>query len=304
MAGEALVDLAATGPGTLRVTPGGSPYNVAIGLGRLGVPTAYLGPRSTDGFGATLTDGLRDAAVDLSASAEVDAPTTLAVVHLDAVGGASYSFYLEGTSAASMRADDVPALPDGAGLHVSFGAIGATTGATGAALSSLLRAQRGRRLVSLDPNLRPSAVGDVTRYCAHLDDLVAACDLVKASDEDLAVLGDVDEVASRWSRSGPAVVVVTRGPDGASAFVDGDRLDVPGRTVEVVDTVGAGDACTAGLLWALTERGVDTRATLDVLAADRSALREVVAAGILVAALTCTRPGADPPRREELPPDP
>lgn len=304
VAGEALIDLAATDHGMLRATPGGSPYNVAIGLGRLGVPTAYLGPRSRDGFGATLTAGLHDAGVDLSVSAEVDAPTTLAVVHLDDAGRASYGFYLDGTSAASMGPDDVPTLPDGAGLHVSFGAIGGTTGATGAALSSLLHAERGRRLVSLDPNLRPSAVGDVTTYRAHLDDLAAACDLVKASDEDLAALGDVDEVASRWSRSGPAVVVVTRGPDGASTYVDGHRLDVPGRTIEVIDTVGAGDACTAGVLWALTERGVDRREALDALVAEPAALRDVVATGILVAALTCARPGADPPRRHELPAEP
>lgn len=301
VAGESLVDLAVEADGRLRPTPGGSPYNVAIGLGRLEVPTGYLGPRSTDGFGVELTDRLVEAEVDLALAAEVDAPTTLAVVHLDAQGRASYGFYLEGTAAASLRSTDLPGLPAGAGLHVSFGAIGVRSAPSGSALVALVRRESGRRLVSLDPNLRPTAVGDdVGAYAAALDDLVTSCDVVKASDEDLAVLGDPEEVAARWAASGPALVVITRGPDGATALTATGRHEVPGRHVEVIDTVGAGDAFTAGLLAALHDAGATDRESLVSLAASPGALGTALDTAVAVAAITCTRPGSDPPTRAEL----
>lgn len=301
VAGEALVDLASTDAGQLRPTPGGSPYNAAIGLGRLEVPTGYLGALSSDAFGRWLTAGLHEAGVDLSRATEVAAPTTLAVVHLDPTGRANYGFYLEGTAAGTLHADALPALPPGTGLHVSFGAIGASWEPTGTALAALLQREAGQRLVSLDPNLRPPALGDdPAAYRRRLEQLVRSCDLVRASDEDLAALGDVDEVARRWARLGPALVVVTRGADGVSAYVGQRRLDVEGRRVAVTDTVGAGDAFTAGLLWSLHRAAVDDRAGLTALAGDGDRLRAALADGIEVAAATCARAGADPPRLDEL----
>lgn len=299
-AGEALVDLAPRGE-VLLPLPGGSPYNVAVGLARLGTVTSFLGRLSTDGFGSRLRSRLQAEGVALGPVIVTDDPTTLAVVHLDDQGRASYAFYLDGTSAAGLR-PPLPALPVGAALHLSLGAIGLQHPA-GEVLSDLFHAVRGGRVVSLDPNVRPSAIGDPRDYADRMDDLVATCDLVKVSDEDLAELypgrSPVDSAAA-WAASGPAAVVVTRGAGGAVALTaGGDHLDVPGEPVEVADTVGAGDAFTAGMLAWLDARGhLDDRVQLDGLSSEE--LRTALRYAVRVAAITCTRAGADPPHHDEV----
>lgn len=305
VAGEALVDLAPR-DGLLLPLPGGSPYNVAVGLGRLGSRTHYLGGLSTDAFGTRMAQRLHAEAVDLELSPRLEAPTTLAVVHLDDAGRASYGFYLEGTAAAALTGDDLPALPDGACLHVSLGAIGVGHEPTGRTLRQLLTDAHGQRLTSLDPNVRPvvfAQAGGVGAYAALMTELVADIDLVKVSDEDLMALHpDADDalmVATDWAASGPALVVVTRGPHGAVAVRrDGRTVEVPGERVEVVDTVGAGDAFTAGLLgW------LDAAALLDrdrLRAADDATITAALGYARRVAALTCTRAGADPPSPEQV----
>lgn len=300
VAGEALVDLIPSGDSLLRPTAAGSPLNVAVGLGRLGVAAAFVGTVSTDRFGDVLATRLDDAGVALDLVTPVDAPTTLAVVHLDDEGRASYGFYLTGTSAAALRTEVLPTLPDGAALHVSFGAIGPTHRPAGEALLDLLHREAGRRLVSLDPNVRPAALDAPT--VDRLERAVAVCDVVKASEEDLALLHPdtaPEAVAARWADSGPALVVVTRGPDGAVAFGPSGRLEVPGRQVDVVDTVGAGDAFTSGLLAGAARLGLLDGAALRT--AETDALQEVLEHAVRVSALTCTRPGADPPTAAELP---
>jgi fructokinase len=301
VAGEALIDLAPR-DGLLVPLPGGSPYNVAVGLGRLGTPTAFLGHRSTDGFGRLLASRLEAAGVALDATSLTDDPTTLAVVHLDDQGRASYGFYLDGTSAAGLRDHELPDLDDAVAVHLSLGAITFDTRPAGAAFATLVRREAGRRTVSLDPNVRPSVIDDLGGYAQRLEAVVARCDLVKVSDEDLTLLHPGEaahEVARRWVRSGPAVVVVTRGPDGALGLTaEGDEVDVAGEPVDVVDTVGAGDAFTSGLLDALAQRGRLERDVLRDLGVGD--LQAAIEAAVHVAAITCTRPGADPPRRDEL----
>jgi fructokinase len=300
-AGEALIDLAPRGDQLLPL-PGGSPYNVAVGLARLGTAASYLGQLSTDGFGDRLKGRLTAEGVGLTTAAATSEPTTLAVVHLDAEARASYAFYLDGTSAASLPSP-LPPLPADATLHVSLGAIGLEHPA-GRGLADLLRASAGERVRTFDPNVRPSAITDQARYAGQMDDLVATCDLVKVSDEDLATLYPDDDplrTAERWARSGPAAVVVTRGPEGAVAFTDaGHHLDVPGIDVEVVDTVGAGDAFTSGLLAWLDRRGCLVARTDLAAACAGDDLRGAVAYAVRVAALTCTRPGGDPPTHGEV----
>jgi fructokinase len=301
VAGEALVDLVPDGA-LLRPSPAGSPVNVAVGLGRLSVPTAYAGTLSVDGFGEALAARLTEATVDLSLVAPVAVPTTLAVVHLDAEGRASYGFYLEATSAAALDRGSLPTLPDGAALHVSFGAIGPTHDPAGVSLVELLRAEAGRRVLSLDPNVRPSAIGDHAATVARYEDAVTVCDVVKVSDEDLVLLYPEEEplaVGRRWAAGGPALVVVTRGPDGAVAFAGEHHLEVPGLDVEVVDTVGAGDAFTSGLLARLDADGLLRRPALR--SAPPSALQPALEHAVRVAAATCTRAGADPPSAADLP---
>jgi fructokinase len=306
VAGEALVDLAPR-DGLLLPLPGGSPYNVAVGLGRLGSTTHYLGGLSRDAFGALMSERLTADAVALDLAPVVDAPTTLAVVHLDDQGRASYGFYLDGTAAAGLEDAMLPELPEGAALHVSLGAIGLGHVPTGRTLTTLLEDAHRDRLTSLDPNVRPSVfdrVGGVEAYATLLDGLVAGhLDLVKVSDEDLILLhpeaDDPLDVARAWARSGPALVVVTRGPDGAVAVRDGHPdIGVAGLHVEVVDTVGAGDAFTSGLLAWLDQHGRLTRAGLDSLPDEE--LTAALHQAVEVAAVTCTRAGSDPPRADEL----
>ena len=301
VAGEALIDLAPR-DGLLLPLPGGSPYNVAVGLGRLGTPTTFLGHRSTDGFGRLLASRLEAAGVSLDATTVTDEPTTLAVVHLDDQGRASYGFYLDGTSAAGLRVEELPDLGDAIAVHLSLGAITLDTRPAGDAFAALVSREAGRRTISLDPNVRPSVIADLAAYAARLEAVVARCDLVKVSDEDLALLHPDEpavEVARRWVRSGPAAVVVTRGSDGAfGVTAEGDEVDVAGEDVEVVDTVGAGDAFTSGLLDALRRRGRLERDGLRDLGIGD--LRDAVEAAVHVAAVTCTRPGSDPPSRAEI----
>ena len=302
VAGEALVDLAPRGEQLLPL-PGGSPYNVAVGLARLESEVAYLGGLSNDGFGQIMADRLRAEGADLALVAWTDAPTTLAVVHLDDDGRASYGFYLDGTAAASLRESDLPPLPDGAALHISMGAIGLQYDPAGRTLAALIAREHGRRFVSFDPNIRPSAIaGDVADYATTMEEVVADLTLVKVSDEDLQLLypdRDPIEVARTWAGSGPSLVVVTRGPDGAVALApEGEPIAVPGESVQVVDTVGAGDAFTSGLLTWLDRHDALSDAGLRALSAGQIEAALVFARH--VAAITCTRAGSEPPHAAEL----
>lgn len=302
VAGEALVDLVPRDRDARVARPGGSPCNVAVGLARAEVPTAYLGELSTDGFGDLLRRHLGGAGVDLGLVQPTDAATMLAVVHLDDDARASYGFYLERTAGADLHAGDLPILPADAALHVSFGAVGITHEGTGAALAQLVRRESRRRTICLDPNVRPSTLGDdPVEAAAMFDELVRWCTLVKVSDEDLEALHpglDPEEVAQRWLVSGPALVVVTRGADGAVAHGAAGRVEVAGRDVEVADTVGAGDAFTAGLLAALHRTGDLAPGAADHL--DVDATRAAIEHATLVSAITCMREGADPPTAEEV----
>ncbi|HSK24702.1 MAG TPA: carbohydrate kinase [Egicoccus sp.] len=303
--GEALVDLApiADDPtGALRPLLGGSPYNVAVGLGRLGTETAYLGSLSLDAFGERLAHRLGDEGVSVHLVARTDAPTTLAVVHLDDAGRASYGFYLDGTSAAELTPDHLEGWETADAAHVSLGAITLDTEPAGGVLVALIEQERGDTLLSLDPNVRPTVIDDLRRYGTRLDQIVRLTDLVKVSDEDLQILypgrahGDI---ARRWAAAGPAAVVVTRGPEGAEVHLaDGRAVVVEGETVEVADTVGAGDAFTSGLLHALAR--ADALSRERVRALDEVAWRDALTTAVHVAAITCTRPGADPPRATDL----
>jgi fructokinase len=308
VAGEALVDLVPDPDGRMRALPGGSPFNVAVGLGRLGADASSLGALSSDAFGDLLAARLADAGVAALPPQRTTRPTTLAMVHLDAAGHATYGFYLEGTSATGMSSDDLQAAfahdPDAASaaLHVSLGAVTLRSDGTGTVLRDLLASGAQRPLVTFDPNVRPAVMTDLDAERAAIEHAVTQVDVVKVSDADLLALhpgSDPLSVAGDWARSGPALVVVTRGADGAVAVRDeGGMLTVAGQRVDVVDTVGAGDAFSSGLLASLDEHGLLERDALR--GTDVATLRSVLAFAAEVAAITCTREGADPPRRAEL----
>lgn len=309
--GEALIDLKpdavaegdAARPGQRRLIalPGGSPANTAVALARLGTRARLAARLSNDPFGRMLREHLNANGVDLTYSVSAVQPASLALAALDEQGRAVYSFYLTGTADWQWSVGELPAeLPeDVVAVHTGSLALALPPGS--AALIDLLRRQRGRRTISIDPNVRPGVVGDRALYSGRVEEWVTLADLVKVSEDDLRWLypdTDVVTVARRWAASGPAVVVVTMGADGALAVAAGEQVRRPAVPIAVVDTVGAGDSFTAALLDWLARRDLLGAGKLArVSEADLAAALDFAA---LVAAITCSRSGADPPRRSEL----
>ena len=296
VAGEALIDLVPAPGDALAAHPGGGPFNTARTLGRLERPVAYLGRISTDRFGRRLAGLLADDGVLPDAVVRTDDPTTLALAELDEEGVASYRFYDRGTSAAGLTEPDaLAALPPAAAfLHV--GTLGLVLEPMAAALEALATRLAGDALVMVDPNCRPSIAS--AGYRSRLERVLSLADVVKVSEEDLAFLAP-GVPAPRAARAlldrGPAVVLLTLGRAGAVAIGPEQEAAVPAPRVDVVDTIGAGDAFSGGWLahWAENGRG---RAEL----AQPDAVLAATGFACLVAALTCARAGASPPRRAEL----
>ena len=297
--GEALVDLVAE-EDVLRPLMGGGPFNTAVALGRLGVPVAFLGRLSTDRFGDGLAARLAESGVDTRLILRGDEPTPLAVVHVGHDGEAGYGFYLEGTADRAITPEMLPALPpEAAALHL--GTMSLATEPAASAFEALALREAERRLVMLDPNIRPAAVTDGPAYVARLERLLRRAHVVRLRHADAAWLfpGEpLEAVVEALLERGARLVAITRGSGPATAATPRVRIDTTPPPVEVVDTVGAGDAFNAGLLAGLWERrrmsvgGVVELGPEDLAAAMRLA--------VTVAALTCSRAGADPPSRPEV----
>jgi fructokinase len=303
--GEALVDLVANGPdGGYRATPGGSPFNVAVGLARLGNHTALMARFGDDDFGRMLRDTAADEGIDLAGAPHATERTTRAIASVDDAGGAVYEFDLDGTADWQWTDAELSRL-DPATEVLHFGSIASWTPPGDARIAELVRGLRARGgvLVGYDPNIRPAVLGARDRGVEQVEQAVRLAHLVKASREDVEWLypdRSADDVAAGWSELGPDVVVVTDGADGATAYRRGhEPLRRPGRRVEVVDTIGAGDSFTAGLLSGLVRRGLH-RGVGGVAAISAATLAGVVDEAILISAMTCERAGADPPRLDEL----
>ncbi|HYH73021.1 MAG TPA: carbohydrate kinase [Nocardioides sp.] len=294
--GEALVDVVPDGDGHPQDLPGGSPANVAITLGRLGRDVRLVTVLGDDARGGVVRSWLEASGVTVLAQQPGSGRTSSAAVTLDESGAASYDFDLAWDLAEVPQEDcDV--------LHV--GSIATVLEPGAGVVLAAVRQHRGRALVSLDPNARPAITPDRTGPAVRVEELVSLSDVVKVSDEDLAWLRpghDPVETAVRWATQGPGLVVVTRGRDGAVAVrPDGRTLQVPGVPVAVADTVGAGDTFSGVLVDTLLSLGVSGAGSAEALRAltDRDVLDAVTTAAI-GAAITVSRPGADPPRRDEL----
>jgi fructokinase len=296
--GEALVDLVVAADGSLAGHPGGGPYNVARTIGRLGQRVAYLGRVSTDGFGKRLRRELEADGVDLSAVVPTDDPTTLALAELDAAGAARYRFYEAGTSAPGLTLEAASAaLPE----HVDtfyLGTLGLVFEPMASTLEALVARVGDGTLVAQDPNCRPTTIADPAAFRGRITRLVARTDVVKASDDDLAWIDpDTDPVTAARGLLAQehAVALVTLGAKGALVITKHEAIEVHSPKVEVVDSIGAGDAFMGAFLAHWCGRGL-SRADLgrldEVEQATRFACR--------VAAITCARSGADPPRLAEL----
>ncbi|MEU6313421.1 carbohydrate kinase [Streptomyces sp. NPDC047014] len=285
--GEALIDLVplARPPGALFPRPGGGPYNTAVALGRLGARVAFCSRVSADGFGESLLAGLRAAGVDLSLVQRGPEPTTLAVPSLAAEGSASYGFYVEGTADRLFGLPD--ALPDAA-RALALGTCSLVLEPGASAYEALLRREARRGLLTLlDPNVRPALIADPAAHRARLLRLLPYTGVLKLSEEDAAWLGGRPE---DWLAAGPSAVVLTRGAAGLTVRTrEGAEYAAAARPVAVADTIGAGDTVNAALLHRLTAAPGTPVDWPDVLAYAARA-----------AALTCTRPGAEPPWAAEL----
>jgi len=305
--GEALWDLFATEREqglSFDARIGGSPFNVAVGLARLGQPVGLFTGISTDPLGERLAVALQAEGVRTDFLKRPDRPTTLSVVNVGPGGQPVYAFYGERAADRAIGRDDLPAFgPDVWGIHA--GSYSLVAEPVGSSLLALFEREKGRRLLTLDPNVRLNVEPDAGVWRARIGRFAALADIVKVSDEDLGLLypgATAGEIAAGWLGSGAGLVVVTRGAGGAEAFGPAARSAVPGRPVAVRDTVGAGDTFQAALITGLAELGVWTRKDLD--AAAWGDLLGVVAFAVAASGITCTRLGADLPRRAELPPIP
>ena len=293
--GEAVVDLVPSGSRSYTALPGGSPANTAVALARLGVPTRLLARLSGDTSGRLLREHLLANGVDLAGAVDAAEPSSVALVELGEDGSARYRFLLDGTADWAWTAQELPDPgPEVTALHA---------GSLALARSPVLEAFLGRVTctVSIDPNLRPALLADLDQTRAAVRRWVALADVFKASSEDVALLHpgeDPAEVALRWTAAGPALAVVTLAGDGVVAALGSELVRRPAVPTTVVDTVGAGDTFTAGLLEQLHRDGLlGGRLTLTSADVGRALER-----GLRAAAVTCSRAGAEPPWASELDP--
>jgi fructokinase len=287
--GEALIDLINVG-GNLSAHVGGGPANTAKALARLGFSSVFVGGISSDEYGTLIESELIESGVDLSAVNRSTLPTALARAVIDENGVARYEFELEGTATFAFSSEWLPKeLVDV--VHVGSVATLVEPGA-----SELFKwVSELDAVVVFDPNVRPSIEGDVSLYRDAVEKWVSVSDVVKLSEDDLSWLYSESEesVVSRWLNSGVSLVVVTLGAAGLRAYGKGFDLSVPGASISLVDTVGAGDTIGAVLV-----EGVLNNGLAGLL--DEKVLRAVLERAVFAAGITCSRAGANPPWKDEL----
>jgi fructokinase len=304
--GEALIDLFLYDrKGThikAEAVAGGSPFNVAIGLARLGQRVAFCGGLSTDSFGEFLSGILRAEGVDLTYTVPTRRLSTVSVVSTDPAGQARYSFHGEAAADRGVTPADLNfALP--AEIEaLTFGSYTLAVEPVASAYLSLMKREAGRRVISIDPNIRPTVIGDLSGYDRHLEKFLRHATIIKASEEDLELIfgpdSDVHTIAKEWMKLGASLVVITRGAKGASAFNRDSCIDCPGRAIDVVDTVGAGDSFHAALLASLAAQHALTCAAIASLS--RITLERALHYAVTASSITCGRRGADLPMRSEV----
>ena len=296
--GEALIDRIQNDDGTQRAAPGGGPFNTARALARLGVPTAFLGRLSDDVFGRELASALISDGVRLDLTSIGPEPTTIAIADVDDEGFAEYEFLVQGTSAPNLTPEMVPEElgPDVGALHV--GTLGLILEPMASTLAELVTRECGKRLVMLDPNIRVGLIPD-DEYRDRLKTSMSQSAVVKASEADLAWIYpglDYELAAEEILQAGVSLVVVTLGSRGAFGAHPSARIHVDAPHVEVVDTIGAGDAFGAAFLAWLHDHGF----LGPTLRLEDDELKAALEFACLAGALTCTRAGAEPPWKSEM----
>jgi fructokinase len=295
--GEVLIDLIPVAPGSNDRAPhvGGGPANTAKALARLGHDVHFIDGISTDAYGEMSRDELVADEVKLDLAKSSDLPTALAIVSLNENGGASYEFKLDNTATFDFSLDW---LPDPSKYKPNVLHIGTLVTVIQPGADVLydwaLQVAEFAPIV-FDPNIRPAVMGDRDLYEAAVEKWAAISSVIKVSDDDVAWLfpdQSLDDVAERWVRDGAALVVITRGSEGLIGFTADGAVEVPGVKVVVADTVGAGDTVGAIIVEAMVEKGI--------MALTGDILQDVLHRAAKAAAITCSRPGANPPYKHEL----
>ncbi len=304
--GEALFDIF-TGPSeagdphglSMRGVIGGSPLNVALGLSRMGNRASLFTRLSNDMFGRNIRAFMKDVEVSDEYCVSTDQQTTLAMILTGPDGHPDYSLYTKGTADCSMEMSDIPASLDERDQVIHMGSFATALPESGAVLREFARREVGNRFIAFDPNVRAIVIPEKEPWFNMIDEILPIANFVKASDEDLAFLypdRPLEAFIDQALDAGADVACVTRGPDGALAkTANGQSVDLPGRAVEVTDTVGAGDTFQASCLHYLGAAGLAKKG-----AAQKADLEEMVRFAIDAAALTCTRRGADLPTLAEI----
>ncbi|MDM0114062.1 carbohydrate kinase [Variovorax sp. J22R133] len=302
--GEALMDVFAAGETAtgmaLDARVGGSPFNVAMGLARLGQPACFFSSVSRGFLGERLMKTLREEGVGTDTVSLVDAPTTLGLVGLDARGVPSYSFYGEGCADRLLALAALATLPDKISA-VQIGSYATVVEPIASTLRALVEREQSRALICYDPNIRLNVEPDLARWRDMLQWMLPRTHLLKISDEDLGLLlpgTSMKQFADDALAQGVRLVVVTRGGEGAVAWTKSASATVPAVALPVIDTVGAGDTFQAALLTWLAEH--DCLSGAAVASLDNEQLRAALQFAGGAAAITCSRRGADLPRRSEL----
>ncbi|MEE9320977.1 MAG: carbohydrate kinase [Granulosicoccus sp.] len=305
--GDALFDLFASPGGSkgsinLNGTVGGSPLNVAVGLARMDNPTGFLCKNSFDVFGTRIQQFLADNDVSLDWLISSSQNSTLAIVELDDQGVATYVFYTDNTADISLQVAELPkTLPTDIGL-IHVGSYSTAVDPTGSSLLSLVQREQNQRLISYDPNIRPSIEPDLDIWRERFSGYAATAKLIKASDEDIATLFGADcafdEFAADAISQGTELVFVTRGGNGALAYsCSGEQFSADGIAVDVIDTVGAGDTFQAAVLHGLqAQKAIDRTSFVT----SQINFQETLDFAVAAAAVTCTRRGADLPSLDDI----
>ena len=309
--GEALIDMlpriSTSGENAFAPYAGGAVFNTAIALGRLGVPSGFYSGVSTDLLGQLLADTLIASHVDLSLTVRNGRPTTVAFVKLTN-GNATYAFYDENTAGRMLTLADLPTLPASV-YALFFGGISLVNDPAASTYEALQAREAPARVTMIDPNFRAAFVdaqdsqqpGTKAAYMARVGRMMAKADIVKLADEEIETIygqPDLAVFARDLLAQGPKLVFITEGSKGARAITATLDRFIPATKVTVADTVGAGDTFNAGVLTALHQAGLLTKTGLSNLTAE--ALDAALTLGTKAAAITVSRPGANPPWAHEL----
>ncbi len=301
--GDALIDMIERklNDGSLAYVPvpGGSILNTAVALGRLGGDAGIIAGISSDFFGNLLQKHLTESGVSIESVQISNHPTTLAFVHLKE-GEARYSFFDNQSAGRLIDGSNFNGLnPKCSALH--FGGISLASEPCGSAYQDLMTQHHRRKVISIDPNIRQSFIGDEERYRLRINSMVEQADIIKVSVEDLEwISGNHNEgrTVDSWLAGAAKLVVVTKGKGGATGFTKSHILEQPAKKVSIVDTVGAGDCFNAGLLIGLSELGLLTKSSLSRIS--KNELASVLGFASVVAAYVLSQRGAMGPWRNQL----